>query len=262
MVLGRSGDDGKVAGRVGVSKPGWDPMAELQILGKKPLAWLRRTVRNGGVVHAVRVGWFSLLDTWYDYRHGTDTISRIHPSRVQTNSENKQRSSGYGATRALPFFGLLKRLQLPKDQTFVDLGAGKGRVMFLAAQWGFKRIVGIEFSKPLCEIALNNLQVLRLRRLLQADADLRIVESDVTQYEFGPTDSILFLFDPFDAVIMNRVLENLGSSIRRHPRPVWLIYNTPAEHSTVMASGVFEHTEKLLVRGTEFQIYRHLGPQR
>lgn len=237
-------------------------MAELQILGKKPLAWLRRTVRNGGLMHALRVGWFTFLDTWYDYRHGTDTIARIHPSRVETESENKQRSSGYGATRALPFFGLLKRLQLPLDQTFVDLGAGKGRVMFLAAEWGFKRIVGIEFSKPLCDIARSNLVTLRRRQGLNADADIRIVESDVTNYQFGATDSILFLFDPFDAVVMNRVLENLGTSIRQHPRPVWLIYNTPAEHSTVMASGVFVETEKMLVRGTEFQIYRSAAQRR
>lgn len=207
-------------------------------------------------MHALRVGWFSVLDTWYDYRRGIDTISRIHPSRVVTDSENKQRSSGYGATRALPFFGLLKRLQLPLDQTFVDLGAGKGRVLFLAAEWGFKRIVGIEFSKPLCDIARNNIETLRGRKLLQEDVELRIVESDVTHYRFGPTDSIFFLFDPFDAVVMNRVLENLAESLSQYPRPVWLIYNTPAEHSTVMASGVFDQTEKLLVRGTEFQVYR------
>lgn len=213
-------------------------------------------------MHALRVGWFSLLDTWYDYRHGTDTISRIHPSRVETESENKKRSSGYGATRALPFFGLLRQLQLPLDQTFVDLGAGKGRVMFLAAEWGFKRIVGIEFSKPLCEIARRNIEVLQRRRLLKSDAELTIVESDVAHYSFGPTDSIFFLFDPFDAVVMNRVLENLSNSIRQHPRPVWLIYNTPAEHSTVMASGVFDETEKLLVRGTEFQVYRSAAKHR
>jgi hypothetical protein len=65
----------------------------------------------------------------------------------------------------------------------------------------------------------------------------------------------LFLFDPFDSFILNRVLENLRASIRRHPRPVWLLYNTPAEHAAIMASGIFPSARRLVVRGTEYQVY-------
>ena len=41
--------------------------------------------------------------------------------------------------------------------TFVDYGLGKGRVLMLAAEYPFKRIVGVEFSESLDRTARQNL---------------------------------------------------------------------------------------------------------
>jgi SAM-dependent methyltransferase len=231
-------------------------MPEFRILGKNPLAWWRRTVRSRGVIHALRVAWYAALDSGFDYWNGTDTTRRIHPTRIQTDSANRTHSSYYGATRALPFFGLLKQLNLPKDITFVDLGSGKGRVVLLAAEWGFRKVVGIEFSGPLCEINRNNLVAYKRRHALKAQVE--IIESDVTQYVFQKDDRVCFLFDPFDSVILEQVLRNLKQSLRLHPRTLWMIYNTPAEHAVVMGSGVFQKWQCHWVRGTEFFVYCHV----
>src|SRR5882724_12595376 len=37
----------------------------------------------------------------------------------------------------------------PAKYTFVDLGSGKGRILFLAAEFPFRRIQGIEFAVEL-----------------------------------------------------------------------------------------------------------------
>ena len=41
--------------------------------------------------------------------------------------------------------------------TFVDYGLGKGRVLMLATEYPFKRIVGVEFSESLDRTARQNL---------------------------------------------------------------------------------------------------------
>src|ERR1700730_9338115 len=53
--------------------------------------------------------------------------------------------SGPSAGRSLRT--VLRKLDLPKDGAFIDFGAGKGHVLLIAAQSGFQRIVGVEFSR-------------------------------------------------------------------------------------------------------------------
>ena len=55
--------------------------------------------------------------------------------------------------RLRPFRRLMRTLSLPPGSGFVDFGCGKGRVLLLAAGFGFARITGVEFAKELCDIA-------------------------------------------------------------------------------------------------------------
>src|SRR4051812_49410117 len=46
---------------------------------------------------------------------------------------------------------------LPSDlsSTFFDVGCGKGRLLAMAAAYGFKNLVGIDFCKKLCDKAVQ-----------------------------------------------------------------------------------------------------------
>ncbi|MCA9217507.1 MAG: hypothetical protein KDB27_30775 [Planctomycetales bacterium] len=58
--------------------------------------------------------------------------------------EDKQHAEKYKATRARYFRKLMKRVHLPRDGVFVDVGCGKGRILLLAVEHGLNRVVGIE----------------------------------------------------------------------------------------------------------------------
>lgn len=231
-------------------------MNGFQVLGQDPLAWYRRSLRSKGISNTLRVAWHSALDCLFDLRYRTETTHRIDRERIVTDSENKQFTTNYGATRSGTFLRLLDELQLPRSATFVDLGAGKGRVLMLAAKWGFKRVVGVEFSAPLCALASTNLELFQQQCPLNSTVE--ILHQDVVNYPFPPGDLVIFLFNPFYNNVLEKVLANLRESLRTAPRNVWLLYSAPAAHQTVLDSGIFASAAHRWVCGTEFRVYSNV----
>ena len=145
----------------------------------------------------------------------------------------------------------MKYLNFPKDSVFVDFGSGKGRILLVAAKYGFKRVVGIEFSHDLCEEARKNL--LLFRKKVGYDADINIIESDVVNYRIKDDENTFFLFSPFDEVITEAVIKNIRISFEKNPRKILLIYNNPVYRNIVEV-----HFMKLIdyvYGGSEFVVY-------
>ncbi len=119
--------------------------------------------------------------------------------------------------------------------TFVDLGAGMGRALLLAAQHPFRRIVGVEISPALCAIARDNLAT--VERTYLRCRDLRVVRADARDVAFPRGDLVIYLYNPFDATILGRVLDRLARGPRRD---IALVYHTPVERDCIDAHGTFE----------------------
>jgi SAM-dependent methyltransferase len=112
--------------------------------------------------------------------------------------------------------------------TFIDFGCGKGRALFLAAEAGFRRVVGVEFGHALAEAAKANLQSYRSRR--QRCFQLSVVEGDATQYDVPAEPLLCFLFNPFKRPVADQVMARLERSLRSNPREayvVWLFGDEP-----------------------------------
>ena len=117
--------------------------------------------------------------------------------------------------------------------TFVDLGAGMGRAMMLAARHPFARIVGVEISPALCAIARDNLAA--IERASLRCRDVRIKRADARAYAFPRGELVVYLYNPFDATILHEVLERLAKRADRFA----LIYHTPVERARIDAHPAF-----------------------
>jgi len=207
--------------------------------------WALESAARRGLVETVKAALRVVGDIGFDLRYGTDTTRSVEIHR--------QHAESYRATEAASLMSLMRKLNLPKGGVFVDLGSGKGRVLLIAAQLGFKRIVGVEFSGELCEIARENVKAFSRRTQLAARID--IVRSDVANYLIESEQSVFFMYNPFDEVVMARVLTNLRSSITRFPRRIWLIYGKPVHDEAVSKSDLFSACEEFQIRGTRFKVY-------
>lgn len=217
------------------------------------LKWARQSTREKGIVQTVKIASNFVLDLFFDWRHGTDTMSRLDQDTLDARSENQSHSSSYGATKVGPFLRLLTQLDLPRDSNFVDIGAGKGRVLLMAAQYGFRKVIGIEFAGRLCAIARNNVELFRRKHPLLSP--IEVIEADATEYSFHAEDRVFFMYNPFDSFILAQVLDNLRRSLEEKPRPVWLIYNTPKYHDVVKAARLFKSDSFFEIGGNHFRVY-------
>lgn len=127
---------------------------------------------------------------------------------------------------------------------FLDLGCGKGRALCMAAHHGFKQLSGIDFSKKLCGIANQNLALVQTRF---PGITYKIINNDAFYYDIPADVNCIFLFNPFDEVIMSAVVNNIFSSLEKNPRKISIIYVNPVHKDLFIKAGYNEawHFQKL-----------------
>ncbi|MFE7778456.1 class I SAM-dependent methyltransferase [Streptomyces sp. NPDC057445] len=159
----------------------------------------------------------------FDSVHHTDTAGSVEiwelPDAEQTWVG---RNARYSPTPVLTVRNVLSRCAVKHEEvTFVDVGCGKGRVLLLAAELPFRRVVGVEASEALCAIARSNIE-----KAGEAGGNGRIdvVHADATQFEVPSDAGLFYFYEPFSAEVADAVLERIEDSIRQYPRKVVLCF--------------------------------------
>ena len=109
-----------------------------------------------------------------------------------------------------------------RDFTFIDLGSGKGRALLMAADYPFRKIVGVEFMPDLCRAAQKNLAGYSSDRRQCRHIEIECMDARDFQFPAGPL--VVYLFNPFSEPTFARVLENLWRSVEQAPRRVYIAY--------------------------------------
>jgi SAM-dependent methyltransferase len=166
-------------------------------------------------------------DLEFDQLNNTDTSGRIALSGLKiVATDNKAICHLYQPTPVLPFARIVERLAVDCSKyTFVDYGCGKGRVLLLAAQYGFREIIGLDLSYQFCEIAQMNSNVYKKSKC--ADVNIRISCVDASTFQLPTGNCFLYLFNPFGEEIIQKVLENIEAALRIESRDVYIVYFNP-----------------------------------
>jgi SAM-dependent methyltransferase len=194
-----------------------------------PRVRLRIRLRAAELRLAHRLDQFAsrLLDRGLDTSRYTTEPEHAHPDRTRYVP-----SPWHVLPRALRYLGV------SDSDVFVEFGCGKGRVVHQAARWPFRRVIGVEISPGLAEIARAGIAA---RRHQHRCRDVEIVVSDATEYRVPDDLTIGYLYRPFQGETFDAVLGAIVDSIDRHPRRVRLIYVYPLESasSQILATGKF-----------------------
>jgi SAM-dependent methyltransferase len=173
----------------------------------------------------------------YDVRNGTDTAGLIFMDELRdVDATLSVSATNYQGISPVLFRELFSGLSWPlHESTMVDFGCGKGRALLLAAEFGVKEIIGVEFSERLCEVAEANVR--KYRSATNSSRKFEIVHSDATQFSIPDRADIFFFFNPFGGPVLESVLDRIEHSLRRHPRPALLIYMNPEPVDALLRRG-------------------------
>jgi SAM-dependent methyltransferase len=157
----------------------------------------------------------------YDWEHSTDTTRSNVAFGTQFLTGITARP--YYATEPWLFEQVMQALPIDFSQfMFVDLGSGKGRVLLMASDYPFARIVGVEFMPDLHRAAQKNIKSYSNDR--QSCYKIEALHMDARDFQFPLDPLVVYLFNPFSESTFAQVLENLGYSVERSPRPVYIAY--------------------------------------
>jgi SAM-dependent methyltransferase len=162
-------------------------------------------------------------DAEYDWDYRVDTTSATVGWRERLLGHFH---SPYQPTEPAVFTEMMASLKVDfKNFTFIDVGSGKGRVLLMAADYPFRRILGIELLPALNCVAQENLSAYKSDS--QRCFALETVCGDAREFIFPAEPIVLYLFNPLPESGLREVMANLDRSLHQCPRVVYLLYHNP-----------------------------------
>jgi hypothetical protein len=195
----------------------------------------------------------------FDALHGTDTGGVIALADLKLVNSATAECYWYEGASPSIIRQLFGALTIPFGEfDFVDFGSGKGRVLMLAAEQGFRRSIGVEFAGDLVEVARKNAEIFNSRR--SKPAIIESLHMDAMDYVLPDKPLVIYFYCPFYGAVMDRVLANITSSHARNPRPIILLFNGQNEAviEKFRATGFTEREIHLQRDPTRFIHYRGL----
>jgi predicted RNA methylase len=152
---------------------------------------------------------------------------------------NKASGTYYEGVNAYVFQKVFSGLDVDVSQScFVDYGSGKGKAMCLAAEMGFKKVIGIEFSLDLVEACKQTIKIFKQKSA--SKSEFEIIHMDAAEYSLPPDANVLSFFNPFDETVTNKVIEKIMESYAQTPRTIWVVHLYPQGNMAFVKHQRFE----------------------
>ncbi len=168
--------------------------------------------------------------TWhpFDLEFGVKTSGLIAGRNLKCGSHADRHNTAYFGVAPSVFHELIAKWRRSKpagaidEFTFIDLGAGMGRAVLLASEFPFRRVIGVELNPKLARIARRN--VAHWKACGLAYAPVRVVCGDAVEFNIPAGPCVAFMFNPFGAPVMRRLLGAWGKSMAGRESQLDILY--------------------------------------
>jgi SAM-dependent methyltransferase len=174
----------------------------------------------------------------FDVAYGTDTSAIREVGSLDIASPNARHAVRYQPSPDILVREAISRLDIDRTAfTFIDFGSGKGRVLIIAAEYPFKRIIGVEFSSELNEIAKSN--IARLPPDLNRAGRISTVCCDAAEFELPPGSLVCYFYNPFGTAVLEPIANRLAARALAGHRTI-IVYVDPRNREVFDRTGKFK----------------------
>lgn len=170
----------------------------------------------------------------FDRSLDVETVGRREPTATMRSAATHPDSKRYESVPPRQFIKMLRRLPIgsPAGFAFVDLGSGKGLPLLLAADHGFRPVLGVELDGGLLEVSRSNVRSFEARSPEHAGV-IRVTQGDAANASLPAQPTVLFLYNPFGEATLRSVVDNVERSLKESPRPFVVAYYNPVHREVL-----------------------------
>ncbi len=200
------------------------------------------------MIYVVFADWIqSKKRNFFSYRY-------LDPKDSRNQTANSIHGNYFQPVRVGPFLQLMKEMKFDRSHAFVDIGAGTGKAMYLAAESGWTNISGCEICPELAEVAQKNIELAKKRF---PTANFAIDVADAMDFQFKSGSQIIYMNDPFYEPLFSRFLDRLKERFTGTNSEITVIYKNNSKREIQGFNDKSFHSlgEKNLM-GNLFEIYK------
>jgi SAM-dependent methyltransferase len=179
-------------------------------------------------------------DLDYDFESGADTTAANLSWRTRLRAALS--GSPYQPSEPGLFHEMMRALPIEEREfarfTFIDIGSGKGRALLLAAEYPFRRIVGVEIVPELNAAAEANMR--KRREQAPTSPPIELWLGDAAEFPLPEGPLVIYLFDPLPEAALAQLVTRLDASLHATPRAMLVVYHNPLLEHVLAKAAAFE----------------------
>lgn len=188
---------------------------------------MKKTVaklKEAGLVQTLKYTVHRISEKYHEKKLGIDSAGYIS-LRDLGLGEHDQTCGSYEPISYSSIIAALNQIETKSDcDVFIDYGSGKGRAVLVAATYPFKKVIGVELSEELNHVAKANAESGRSRFNCK---NIEFITANAVYFQPPDDISVILLNNPFSHEMLNTVVENILTSLKRSPRKITIIYKYP-----------------------------------
>ena len=191
-----------------------------------------------------------IYDGWarqhpFDIAHGTETSGSVTAAECAPDAAMAAQVIPYGGSQ--PSITRAGIASLPEHDryVFVDIGCGKGRPLIVASEFPFRRVIGVEISAALADIARRNAAVIASRDPGRTPIEIHV--GDATAVLPTSDRVVYFMYHPFRRVLVSTLVDNIERQLEQGLRHAFVVYYNPVHGDVLDGSAHFSrwHAETI-----------------
>jgi len=166
----------------------------------------------------------------FDLRHGVDTSGFVGGPNLRTGHRHDAYATAYWGVSPSRARDLLAKWQESavrplEEYSFIDIGCGKGRMLLIASELPFRRVIGVEFHHDLAATALRNAGKWALTGL--ARCPIEVICQDATELTLPDGPCVVFLYNPFGGPVLEALLSRFDEHFGERWGDLDVLYLVP-----------------------------------
>jgi SAM-dependent methyltransferase len=161
----------------------------------------------------------------FDVEHGVDTSGYLSAAECAPDAAFASQILPYAGSQPSIVRAGIASLPDHNQYAFVDLGCGKGRALMVASEFSFARLVGVEISRDLAEVARRNAALMALRDPRRVRIEIQVGDATAVQ---PPADRVVyFMYNHFGRALMETLVDGLERQLANSLEHAFLVYYNP-----------------------------------